>query len=147
MLQAQVSANEYTAVLLQGAGTFAVESVLQTGLPRGRPKLLALSNGAYGDRIAAIAKYMDVETVLLRFDELEPMNLSRVKQVGGEGQRRSKRSTHWLCFGNWHCGAGFACVPHIHRCSGAAMIQAVLTVRRWAEALMSIPRCSMPTPT
>jgi 2-aminoethylphosphonate-pyruvate transaminase len=79
--QANVSADEYSAILLQGAGTFAVESVLQTALPRARPKLLALSNGAYGDRIAAIAKYMGVETVLLRFDELEPIDLGRVKQV------------------------------------------------------------------
>lgn len=76
-----MSGDEYTTVLLQGAGTFSVESVIQTGIPRTGGKLVVLSNGAYGDRIAAMAKYLDVETITLRFDELQPLDLDELKSV------------------------------------------------------------------
>ena len=50
-----VAAPEYEAVLMQGSGTFSVESVIgSTVRPRG--KLLAVVNGAYRRRIAQIAK-------------------------------------------------------------------------------------------
>ena len=37
----------YTAVLMQGSGTFGVESVITTAVPQDG-KLLVLANGAYG---------------------------------------------------------------------------------------------------
>ncbi len=43
----------HTAVLLQGSGTFAVEAMLRTFVPAAG-KALVLSNGAYGQRMAAI---------------------------------------------------------------------------------------------
>jgi 2-aminoethylphosphonate-pyruvate transaminase len=43
--------NDYTAVLMQGSGTFCVESVITTAVPR-NGKLLVLANGAYGRRMA-----------------------------------------------------------------------------------------------
>src|SRR5262249_19236459 len=43
----------HVAVLLQGSGTFAVEAMIGTMVPR-RGKLLALVNGAYGRRMAQI---------------------------------------------------------------------------------------------
>ncbi len=46
-----VSEEEYTAVLMQGNGTFGIEAVLSSTIsPQG--KLLVLVNGAYGKRIA-----------------------------------------------------------------------------------------------
>lgn len=45
----------HVAVLLQGSGTFAVEAMIGTMVPRGG-KLLILINGAYGRRMAQIAK-------------------------------------------------------------------------------------------
>ena len=45
----------YEAVLMQGSGTFGIEAVISTAVPRDG-KLLALVNGAYGARIAAIAR-------------------------------------------------------------------------------------------
>lgn len=47
--------SEYTAVLMQGSGTFAVESVMQTALSK-EDKALIITNGAYGKRIAEIAE-------------------------------------------------------------------------------------------
>ncbi len=60
----------YTAVLMQGSGTFAVESVVGSVIPRGG-KLAVLSNGAYGRRIAEIAGVLKIPAVELRFDECE----------------------------------------------------------------------------
>jgi 2-aminoethylphosphonate-pyruvate transaminase len=45
----------HVAVLLQGSGTFVVEAMIGTLVPR-RGKLLILINGAYGRRMAQIAK-------------------------------------------------------------------------------------------
>lgn len=45
----------YTAVLMQGSGTFSVEACITTAVP-GSGKLLVLANGAYGRRISTIAE-------------------------------------------------------------------------------------------
>lgn len=46
---------KYECVLMQGSGTFAIEAVISSAIPRGG-KLLVLVNGAYGRRIAQIAR-------------------------------------------------------------------------------------------
>ena len=51
---AHVSEDEYTAVLMQGSGTFGVESVLTSVIGSG-DELLICANGAYGERMADIA--------------------------------------------------------------------------------------------
>jgi 2-aminoethylphosphonate-pyruvate transaminase len=45
---------DYTAVLMQGSGTFAVEACIGTAIPKDG-KLLILANGHYGDRMGLIA--------------------------------------------------------------------------------------------
>jgi 2-aminoethylphosphonate-pyruvate transaminase len=58
----------YTAVPLQGSGTYAIEATLSTLLgPQDR--LLVMSNGAYGKRIAAIAERMGHSHLLIDGDE------------------------------------------------------------------------------
>lgn len=52
---AHVSEEDYTAVLMQGSGTFGVESVL-TSTVGAQNKLLIIANGAYGQRMAEIAR-------------------------------------------------------------------------------------------
>ena len=47
----------FTAVPVQGSGTFAVEAMVGTFLPKNR-KLLIIVNGAYGHRIAKICDYI-----------------------------------------------------------------------------------------
>lgn len=51
---AHVTEEEYTAVLMQGSGTFGVESVLTSVIGR-EEKLLIAANGAYGERMEDIA--------------------------------------------------------------------------------------------
>jgi len=52
---------EYECVLMQGSGTFAIESVISSAIPRGG-KLLVLVNGAYGRRMAKMARVHGIET-------------------------------------------------------------------------------------
>ena len=60
---AGVSPKEYTTVLLQGSGTYAVEAVLTTTTPRDGGKVLIIENGSYGKRIAKICEVAGIETV------------------------------------------------------------------------------------
>ena len=62
---------EYTAVLMQGSGTFGVEACLGTAIDSSGAKLLIISNGAYGMRMAAIMKVMKRDYVLLSYEETE----------------------------------------------------------------------------
>ncbi|HBY62414.1 MAG TPA: 2-aminoethylphosphonate:pyruvate aminotransferase [Solibacterales bacterium] len=67
----------HEAVLMQGSGTFGVESVVGSALPRDG-KLLVVANGAYGKRIAAMARQMGVESIVLTLPENRPADLSEV---------------------------------------------------------------------
>jgi len=49
----EVADGSYEAVLMQGSGTFGVESVISSVVPR-EGKLLVLVNGAYGHRMAKL---------------------------------------------------------------------------------------------
>ncbi len=60
-----VSEPEYTAVLMQGSGTFGVESVL-TSVIDGSDKLLIASNGAYGERMADICEHAGIAYTIYR---------------------------------------------------------------------------------
>ena len=70
----------HTAVLMQGSGTFAVESVVGSVIPSDG-KLLVLNNGAYGARITTIARMLKVDTVELGQAEIEPTDLVQVEQM------------------------------------------------------------------
>lgn len=63
---AHVSDEEYTAVLMQGSGTFGVESVLTSAVGR-NGKLLIAANGAYGERMEDIAKHAGLSYSILKF--------------------------------------------------------------------------------
>ena len=54
-----VSETEYTAVLMQGSGTFGVESVL-TSVIGSDDKLLICANGAYGKRMGQICEHAGI---------------------------------------------------------------------------------------
>lgn len=56
-------ADVYTAVLMQGSGTFGVESVLGSSVSPGG-KLLIISNGAYGARMIRIAQVLRLSYVV-----------------------------------------------------------------------------------
>lgn len=64
---AHVSEKDYTTVLLQGSGTFGVESVISSVIPQDGC-LLLLSNGAYGERIASMCRYHHIACVHITQD-------------------------------------------------------------------------------
>ncbi len=66
--------DNYTSVLMQGSGTFCVESVIGTVVPDSG-KLLVLVNGAYGSRIAEIAGRLHIDCVTQDSGELAPPDL------------------------------------------------------------------------
>lgn len=58
-----VTEPQYTTVLMQGSGTFGVESVL-TSVVGKKDKLLIAANGAYGLRMAEICRHAGIDFVL-----------------------------------------------------------------------------------
>jgi 2-aminoethylphosphonate-pyruvate transaminase len=73
----------YVCVPLQGSGTFVVEAMLGTFLPRDG-KLLILVNGAYGQRMARICQYAGRATVIQETPEdvpVDPEALDRALQA------------------------------------------------------------------
>src|SRR5690606_25402466 len=75
---ADVSPEEYDCVLLQGSGTFGVESVLGSVVPP-EGKLLVLANGAYGERMIAMAGQLKIATAVLRFPEDHVPDLAQIE--------------------------------------------------------------------
>jgi 2-aminoethylphosphonate-pyruvate transaminase len=75
-----VAGGDYEAVLMQGSGTFAVESVISSVLPRDG-KLLVLVNGAYGHRMAHIARTLEIATDILIFPEAHPVDPVQTRQA------------------------------------------------------------------
>jgi len=70
---------EYTAVLMQGSGTFSVESVIGTAVGQDG-KLLVITNGAYGDRIAQMAKALKIDTIVQAGSEDAPVDLDLLRR-------------------------------------------------------------------
>jgi 2-aminoethylphosphonate-pyruvate transaminase len=64
----EASAGDYECVLMQGSGTFAIESVISSAIPRDG-RLLVAVNGAYGRRIAQIARVHGIEVETLDIPE------------------------------------------------------------------------------
>lgn len=71
---------EYTTVLMQGSGSFSVESMIGSVVPDDG-KLLVLANGAYGDRLAKIASYLKINHVVHDTGELAPPDLVQLDQT------------------------------------------------------------------
>lgn len=69
LLAVPTQADDFTAVLMQGSGTFSVEATIGTALPKEGGKLAVAVNGAYGERIVQIAKVLGIPVTVIRFDE------------------------------------------------------------------------------
>ncbi|WP_421919288.1 2-aminoethylphosphonate--pyruvate transaminase [Marinifilum sp.] len=70
---------KYDSVLMQGAGTFGVESIISTVIPEDG-HLLVIKNGAYGQRIENMAKVHSIKTSVLAFSEDEIPQAEIVKE-------------------------------------------------------------------
>jgi len=65
----------YTAVLMQGSGTFAIEAVIGSVIPP-HGRLLVLVNGAYGERMVQIARRLSIDVVEVRSVENAPVDVN-----------------------------------------------------------------------
>jgi 2-aminoethylphosphonate-pyruvate transaminase len=80
---------EYECILMQGSGTFVVESVISSAIPRDG-KLLVLVNGAYGRRIAQQARVYGIALEIFEVAE----NVKFNAQLVGEYMTRCSGITH-----------------------------------------------------
>lgn len=71
---------DYTTVLMQGSGTFAIESVIGSVIPP-TGKLLVIINGAYGRRMATIATVLGIAHTILDYPEDSLPNLEEVRRT------------------------------------------------------------------
>ncbi|MCD8064082.1 2-aminoethylphosphonate--pyruvate transaminase [Akkermansia sp.] len=71
---------EYTTVLLQGSGTYAVEATLSCAV-RPQDKLLIAANGAYGKRMGDIARRHGLDHVLVSLKETAPVTPEAVRRA------------------------------------------------------------------
>jgi 2-aminoethylphosphonate-pyruvate transaminase len=74
---------DYVCVPVQGSGTFSVEATLGTLLPRDG-RLLVLVNGAYGERMMKIAKYMGRSAIALSCAEDRAPDLASLETLLAE---------------------------------------------------------------
>jgi len=75
-----VAGGGFEAILIQGSGTFALESVLSsTVLPDG--KVLVVVNGAYGKRLAQIASILKIPVIELNGPEDRRPDLEQLRKV------------------------------------------------------------------
>ena len=72
--------NNYTSVLMQGSGSFGVESVIGTALPE-NGKLLILSNGSYGNRMGEIAQALKINYIIEKFGDKEIINIDKIREI------------------------------------------------------------------
>src|SRR6185295_16041404 len=73
-------ADGYEVVLMQGSGTFGVESVIGSVLPP-QGRLLVIANGAYGERIAQMAACLKIQHHVLRFPEDTPADAAAIDRA------------------------------------------------------------------
>jgi 2-aminoethylphosphonate-pyruvate transaminase len=72
--------DDYTTVLMQGSGSFSVEATLGSALPP-RGKLLIITNGAYGKRMARMAAALNLpyaEYALAETEAPDPAEVARL---------------------------------------------------------------------
>ncbi len=74
------SPDTHTAVLMQGSGTFSVESAIGSVIPEDG-KLLVLANGAYGQRLAKIAARLKIALVVEDSGDLSPPDPVKLEQT------------------------------------------------------------------
>ncbi len=77
---AHVSPDEYTAVLMQGSGTFGVESAITSSVGKDG-KVLLLSNGAYGERQEDICRHAGLDYRIVHFHYNEVPDPAVVEEV------------------------------------------------------------------
>ncbi|MBC8290266.1 MAG: 2-aminoethylphosphonate--pyruvate transaminase, partial [Planctomycetes bacterium] len=73
-------ADGYEAILIPGSGTFGIEAVVSSVVPRDG-KLLVVINGSYGKRIRDIAECHGIESVAIEVSENTPADPQQVRRT------------------------------------------------------------------
>jgi len=70
----------YDTIIMQGSGTFGLESVTSSVIPK-NGKLLVIVNGAYGERMVRIAHVHNIDVIDLVYEENVPPMANDVDQI------------------------------------------------------------------
>ena len=70
----------YESILMQGSGTFGIESLISSAIPQ-NGHLLIIINGVYGERISSIASVHHIRQTRLVFDENQVPDLEVVESL------------------------------------------------------------------
>jgi 2-aminoethylphosphonate-pyruvate transaminase len=81
--------DDYECVLMQGSGTFGVESVLSSTIPP-NGKVVILINGAYGERMLLMSQALKIAAVPLRSAEDKTADLAQLERL----LRKDKQISH-----------------------------------------------------
>ncbi|WP_028393834.1 2-aminoethylphosphonate--pyruvate transaminase [Bacillus cihuensis] len=82
---ASATKEEYTVVLMQGSGTFSVESVM-TSTISDQDKVLIITNGAYGERVVKMAQYIGLNFSQYSVAYNEYPNEAEIREILEEDQ-------------------------------------------------------------
>lgn len=77
---AHADSDIYTVVLMQGSGTFGVESVLSS-VAGANEKLLIAANGAYGERMEEIAKHNQISYIIYHENYNRILSAEKIKKL------------------------------------------------------------------
>ncbi len=77
---AHVESPEYEAVLMQGSGTFGIESAISSAIPA-NGMLLNIVNGAYGHRISKISRIHSIPLKEIIFEENQLPDLMEIETI------------------------------------------------------------------
>jgi 2-aminoethylphosphonate-pyruvate transaminase len=72
--------DKYTAILMQGSGSFAVEACLGTAVSNDG-KALFITNGAYGRRMIQMSERLKIDYVKLEYEETKTPGLDEIEQL------------------------------------------------------------------
>lgn len=75
-----IDSENYTTILMQGSGSFTVESVL-TSTVRDADKILFITNGAYGERMVSMAKALRLSHIVYAVGYDEYPELEKIEQI------------------------------------------------------------------
>jgi 2-aminoethylphosphonate-pyruvate transaminase len=75
---AHLESPEYEAIIIQGSGTFGIESVISSAIPPSG-MLLNIINGAYGRRISQMARIHSIPLVELNYEENQLPDLHEIE--------------------------------------------------------------------
>lgn len=111
---AGVTEDTYTTVLMQGSGTFGVESVIGSIMGKGE-KLLIITNGAYGERMTDIAAHCSIPFVVYDVEYNQIPDAEQVKEILSQD-------------------AEIACVAMVHSETTSGILNDIASVTRVVKA-------------